>query len=152
MSVKSKLPEIIRLFDAGNTPRQIAEAVGGTPGYIRELLNRSRRGCVKSKFDERVAEALKDKTATEEIVLRLLRGEPVRKISRDTGAKYGTVWSIGIRNGMRKKTLLKRERALQMARLWDGGESQRSIAAAFGITQMGVSQAIRRVKRLEAST
>lgn len=146
MSIKSRLPEIVRLFDAGSSPRQIAEVIGATDGYVRELLNRTRPGCVRQQYLNRFAASRPSGSTTDEIAVRVLRGEPVRQISREAGLTYGAVWQIGRRYGMRKKTAVKRDRAVEMARRWERGESQLSIARAFGISQMGVSKAIRRVK------
>lgn len=145
MNIKSRLPEIVKLFDAGNSPRQIAEVIGTTAGHVRVLLNWTRPGCVRQQYEERFAAARPSGNTTDEIAVRVLRGEPVRQISREAGLTYGAVWQIGRRYGMRKKTAVKRDRAVEMARRWERGESQSSIARAFGLSQVGVSKAIRRV-------
>ena len=151
MSIKSHLPEILRLFAAGHSPSEIAESIGATANYVRELLNRTRPGSVKQKYGERIAAARASGKSSEEIAIRLLKGEPVRKISREVGLSYSAVWSIGRRVGMRKKTAIKHDRAVAMARRWERGESQRAIARAYGISQMAVSKAIRRVRREAAN-
>jgi DNA-binding CsgD family transcriptional regulator len=148
--VKHNLPEMIRQFDAGMTPRQIGERHGITTNHVRVLLNIIRPGCVIARHNARLTAARNSRTV-EHIAMRLLRGEPVQKIADETGMTRGAVWHIGRRNGMRKKTVEKHERALKLARLQAEGKTRRQLAAAFGMSIFGVSAAIRRVKRLEAS-
>lgn len=149
MKHKCRLAEMRRNFESGKSPREIADAHGITPGYVRELLNFACPGCVIASFNKRKAASWKHKSA-DEIVIRILKGEPIRKIAREIGVTYGAVWQLGRRHGIRKLTVVKHERAKQMARRHANGWTQRRIAEAFGITQMGVSAAIRRVKRLGA--
>jgi transposase len=146
---KCELPEMRRKFDAGWSPLEISLSHGVTPGYVRELLNFASPGCVIAKSNERQAAAWKQKSA-DEIVLRVFKGEPLRKIAHEVGMTYGAVWHLARRNGMRRRTEMKHERAKAMARRHARGDTQRQIAAVFGVTQVCVSKAIRRVKQREA--
>jgi len=151
MKIKTHTPEICRLFEAGETPRQIANRFGITQGYVREILNLVRPGWVAARLNDRIAES-RNQQLTEQIALRILKGEPIRRISRETGMSYGAVWHVGRRNGMRLKTSTKHERAKRLAYLYDEmGMTQRELAAEFGMSQVGVSVAIRRVKQEAAS-
>lgn len=147
---KCELPEMRRKFNEGWSPLQISLSHGVTPGYVRELLNFASPGCVIARFNERQSAAWKQKSA-DEIVTRVFKGEPVRKIAREVGMTYGAVWHLARRNGMRKLTIVKHERARQMARRHAQGHTQRQIAAAFGVSQVCVSKAIRRVKQREVT-
>lgn len=151
MKHADKATQIRQMFESGMTPRLIGTTLGVTPGYIREILNRIRPGCVTAKLNERLAMARNGQDA-EQIALRILKGEPLRKIARETGISFGAVWQIGRRNGMRKLTDIKRDRANRLAYLYDEmGMTQRELAAEFGMSQVGVSVAIRRARRPEAS-
>lgn len=146
MRLKHLIPEFVRQFEAGMTPRQIADAHGALPGSVRCLINQARPGLIAKRMEERIVASRKQKT-TDQIVMRILRGEDLKKIALDCGLTYGAVWQIGRRNGMRRLCQVKLDRAKRMAARAAQGAPQKKIAAEFGISQMGVSQAIRRVKR-----
>ncbi len=145
--MKPSITTMLADFDAGMTPRQIGEFHGITTNHVRVLLNVVRPGCVVARFNERLAAARNNRT-TEQIAMRVLRGESIQRIADELGMSRGAVWHIGRRNGMRKKCAEKHERALNLARLQAAGKTRRQLASEFGMTVFGVSAAIRRVKQL----
>jgi DNA-binding CsgD family transcriptional regulator len=145
MKQKCNVSEMLRQFMAGMTPREIAALHGITTNHARILLNEVRPGCVVARYNERVSAARNNRT-TEQIALRILRGDSIQAIADELGMSRGAVWHIGRRNGMRKKCEEKHQRALKLAKLQAEGRSRRSLAAEFGMSMFGVSAAIRRVK------